>query len=292
VLAVRTAVLGGMGGYGEDPVTATKVVTAAVTYPLAAVTPHQLEVLRHPVLVVVPVALFAGAAIAMLRRPRPLVAIGLAWFGVSLIPVLAQPLDLNTATGERLLFLPSVGLALALGAALSDVRLPRAAAAVAVVVAALLCLDGAGDWRTAGEIARRTAAQAAALAPRDRPLTLLSYPESYRSAHVFGNGLDLAAAHQAGRPVPLWWCAPVQVREQQAGAVRFRPAGPAAFAGSADPAVPFDVPLTGGPATGPGCTYAERGRGHEIGSALEVLARPRDPGRLAVFDGRNLVPVR
>ena len=292
VLAVRTAVLGGTGGYGEDPLTAGNVVAALASYPLAAVTPHQLEVLRHPVLLALPLAVLLAVAVGVARRPRPVVLIGLAWFAVALVPVLGQPLDLNTATGERLLFLPSVGLALALGAVVGELRLlrSRALAAVALGLAGLLCVLGARNWHTAGELAERVSGEAAALAVDGRPLTLLSIPEGYRNAHVFGNALDLAVERAGGRRVTLRWCVPVQVREERSGAVVFRGAGGRGFTGSSGWSAPFDFPLSGGSQRGPGCAYAEAaGADGAIGLSLGAVARPEGAGRLAVFDGRDLV---
>ena len=294
VLAVRTAVLGGLGGYGEDPLTAGNVVAALASYPLAAVTPHQLEVLRHPALLALPLAALLALAVGTARRPRPVVLIGLAWFAMALLPVLGQPLDLNTATGERLLFLPSVGLALALGAAVGEFRRPRsrAVAVAALSLAGVLCLLAARNWHTAGELAERVSAQAAGLGAEGRPLTLLSIPEGYRNAHVFGNGFDLAVERAGGRRVTLRWCVPVQVRDERAGAVVFRAYRGRGFTGSADWSAPFDFPLSGGPQRGPGCTYAEApGANGAIGLSLGAVARPEGAGRLAVFDGRDLVPL-
>jgi len=90
--------------------------------------------------------------------------------------------------------------------------------------------------------------------------------------------------------VTLRWCVPVQVREERSGAVVFRGAGGRGFTGASSWSAPFDFPLSGGPQRGPGCAYAEAaGADGAIGLSLGAVARPEGAGRLAVFDGRDLV---
>ena len=199
VFAVRTVVLGGLGGYGEDSVGPGRVAGSAVSYAVAAVSPSQLELLRYPALLVVPLALAAGLAWGVWRAGgarRRVALAGLAWFALALLPVLGLPLDLNSSNGERLMLLPSVGLALSLGALVPERPRPAAAGALAAagLAAALLCLDVGRSWDRAGAIADRVVRQAAALAPAGGRLLVVTLPDSYRSAHVFTNSFDVAVS--------------------------------------------------------------------------------------------------
>ena len=301
VLLVRALVLGGVGGYTEEPVTPRRVLASAASYLLATVTPPQLEVLRFPVLLTVPAALTALAAWALwqLRASRDAerlrsVALGLAWFAVSLLPVLGQPLDVNNSTGERLRFLPSVGLAVALGALLPTPRGARrkVVLATAATVAALSCLFSASSWVTAGDIAERIADEAAQLAPSGGQLIVLSLPESYRNAHVFTNSFDVAVSRAGRSDALVSWCIPVHVRHERGEQIHFRREA-TVYVGTTTWAVPFDYPVVGEPgALTPGCAYARRvGAEGTPGLELEGIARPapsRARVRLAFFDGRSL----
>lgn len=337
VLILRTLAIGGPGGYSGDEPAPLGVLGAAATYVIAAFTPHQVEVLRHPWLAIVPLALVVVAIAAALRLRRHgeqtrlrTLWLGLGWFAVALLPVLGEPLDLNNATGERLLFLPSVGLAIAL-AALVPWRSPAAARgaapprrhdgrrgqAAAALLAALalaataLSLASAANWVTATDIADRTLAQALAAAPTPAEsraaggaeLMLLSIPESYRNAHVFTNSLDRAVQSAGRTDLRVSWCAPVHVRDERPALVRFTPQPDGAtFLGRADPAAPFDFPVTGDPGRlTAGCAYDRAPRERDDsrraipGLRLRALARPQPllPAvATLVFDGRDLRPLR
>lgn len=312
VLIVRTVAIGGLGGYSGDEPAPLGVLGAAASYVIAAFTPHQVELLRHPWLALVPLALLAVGALAALRLRRNgerarlrTLALGLAWFAIALLPVLGEPLDLNNATGERLLFLPSVGLAIAL-AALAPARPRRATVgtlAALAIAAGGLSLVSAANWVTATEIADRTLGQALAAAPPGGPggpggeLMLLSIPESYRNAHVFTNSLD-RAVQRAGRPdLRVSWCAPVHVRDEDAGLVRFAPRPDGTLLGRTGRGAPFDFPVTGDPGRlTAGCGF-ERAPGADPGAVpglrLRALVRPQprlSPVLTLVFDGRDLRP--
>lgn len=309
VLVVRTLAIGGLGGYDGGAPTPLDVLGSAASYVIAAVTPHQVEVLRHPWLALVPLGLLAFAAATALRlrrrderdRVRTL-ALGLAWFAIALVPVLGEALDLNNATGERLLFLPSVGLAIALAALVPERpgRVAAGALAVLAVAAGGLSLASAANWVTATEIADRTLDQALAAAPGaggpGGELMLLSIPESYRNAHVFTNSLDRAVARAGRRDLRVSWCAPVHVREQGTDLVRFASRPDGAFLGRADARAPFDFPVTGDPgALTAGCAYDRAGGddGAIPGLRLRALVRPQPratPVTTLVFDGRDLRP--
>jgi hypothetical protein len=308
VLIVRTLAIGGLGGYSAGEPAPLGVLGSTASYLLAAIAPHQIELLRHPWLALVPLALlaFAAAAALTLRRDGErarlrTLALGLAWFAVALLPVLGEPLDLNNATGERLLFLPSVGLAIALAALLP--KRPSRAVATALgslaIAAAALSVASAANWVTATEIADRTLDQALAAAPPagegpGAELVLLSIPESYRNAHVFTNSLDRAVA-RAGRPeLRVSWCAPVHVRDR-GPAVRFAPRQDGAFLGRSEQSAPFDFPVGGEPGRlSAGCAY-ERAPGPDPGATpglrLRALVRPQPrphPIVTLLFDGRDL----
>jgi hypothetical protein len=307
VLILRTLAIGGIGGYAGDDVTPLRILGSTVSYLVAAVTPHQVEILRWPALALIPLALLALALVGALRlrrggetaRMRAL-ALGLGFFAAALLPVVGEPLDLNNATGERLLFLPSVGLTIAL-AALLPTRPGRAGAAAltaAGAVALALCLIGASNWTTATDVADRTLARSLELAPAEGgELVLLSIPESYRNAHVFTNSLDRAIA-RSGRPdLRVSWCAPVHLRSERAGLVSFAPSNrPGELLGRADPLAPFDFPVAGQPGRlTAGCSYARAPAtdrdGDVLGLRLNALARPvpeRGEVALVVFDGRDL----
>lgn len=70
------------------------------------------------------------------RRGRRVEAYGLGWIGIALAPVANLLFPVGVLVAERTLYLPSMGLALAAGAALDRVSLPRLKAVVALVVLA------------------------------------------------------------------------------------------------------------------------------------------------------------
>ncbi|HET8541686.1 MAG TPA: tetratricopeptide repeat protein [Anaeromyxobacter sp.] len=82
-------------------------------------------------------ALLAWAAAgALARRRAPVVLLGLAWYLVALLPTSNLLFPIGTVFGERLLYLPSAGAALAAGAAVGALAPRLAAAAPARRVAA------------------------------------------------------------------------------------------------------------------------------------------------------------
>jgi hypothetical protein len=70
------------------------------------------------------------------RRGRRVEAYGLGWIGIALAPVANLLFPVGVLVAERTLYLPSVGLALAAGAALARLALPRFRTAAALVIAA------------------------------------------------------------------------------------------------------------------------------------------------------------
>jgi hypothetical protein len=81
--------------------------------------------------------LWAGTLYYCWRRRRTIEAFGLGWIGLAYLPVANLLFASGVYMAERTLYLPSVGLALALGGALGSVPTSRWRLAVAVVLLAL-----------------------------------------------------------------------------------------------------------------------------------------------------------
>ena len=314
VFVARAFVVGGLGGYTGDPFTPKRAAGSLATDAVGALAPApQLTVLINPLLGIVPLVLLALVALrvralarAHERATLEAVALGIAWALVALVPVLNLPLDLNTGNGDRLLLLPSVGLALAAGALLGGLALRGQGMRVALAAAgALLAASSvlhAYDWVDAGRLADRVTLQAAVLAPRDGELVVLALPESLRQAYVFPDSFDVAVA-RAGRPDALiTWCVPVLLdRVRAPGSVQvpvhLRGAGRRRFVLAASDGTAFDVPVLGDPADqSAGCSYrrsrAASRRG--VGAVRAVVASPRPsrrPLRFATWDGVRIVPL-
>ncbi|HET7249674.1 MAG TPA: hypothetical protein VFI79_07500 [Gemmatimonadales bacterium] len=79
-----------------------------------------------------------AALIVVLYRRRPTIAFGLVWTGVALLPVANMLFLTGVLVAERTLYLPSAGLAIALGAAAGKLRNPR----VGLVAAAIVLVAG------------------------------------------------------------------------------------------------------------------------------------------------------
>jgi protein O-mannosyl-transferase len=301
VLLVRHGVVGGAGGYSEYPWTPARFVAGLASYVLAALSPPQFELLRDPALLVAPIValLFAAGAVRSLRRRGEgervrLALAGVLWFALSLLPALNLAVDLNTANGERLLFLPSVGLALAF-AALVPARTRSTTIGLALAGAAALGLSllSARTWEPAGDLAARVVGQAAALGPPNGELVVLTLPEEYRTAHVFP-GVTLAAAlERAGRrDLRVAPCVPVVVRAKTPGAVTIERRPDGSFAARSTWDAPFDVPVLRDPTSATRDCIWEADDSWPPGLELDavVQAAPlRQPARVVYFDGRNLV---
>ncbi|MBD0330734.1 MAG: hypothetical protein ICV64_11610 [Thermoleophilia bacterium] len=299
VLAARTAVVGGAGGYADYPWTPVRLGGVASSYVAAALSPPQLELLRFPALLVLPAALLALALwrVRALRRAgdraRVRVAAGGAlWFAVALLPALNLAVDLNLANGERLLFLPSVGLAVAFGALAPAAR---AALVLAGAAALALCVWSATNWAAAERIAGRVVASAERLAPPGGELVVLAVPENYRTAHVFPGVTLGAALERAGRrDVRVAACAPVYVRSDRAGAVSAAPAPGGAIRLRATWDAPFDVPVLRDASQSSADCRFDADDGWPPGLELDALVYPapsRQPVVLAYFDGHDLRPL-
>jgi len=80
--------------------------------------------------------LWAGLLFLSWRRDRRLITFGLCWMAIALLPVANLLFPTGVLVAERTLYLPSAGLAIALGDALSVLRGWRLAAVLAVILVA------------------------------------------------------------------------------------------------------------------------------------------------------------
>jgi hypothetical protein len=310
VLIPRTVVVGGIGGYGGQPLTPVRVGGAFASFILGGLSAPQLLVLAHPVLLLVPAAavilLALGAYVGWRARAEVtgrLAVAGIAWFLVSLVPVLNQPLNLNTRNGDRLLLLPSVGLAVAAGALVARAR-HRTVVSAWIVVAALCavsCVLNALDWRTAGRESRRILAEIHRVAPAGATVVALSFPTDYRAAHLYPDGLEVAIQETGNPHLSLTGCMPAQPLSIRPRQVSFTllPAG--LWFGQATTHTPFEVPVLGS-AVPPSSATCLSGKAPgqpaaTVGTALTAFVAPSPVStgagaRVVIyFDGRDMVRV-
>ena len=305
VLIPRSLVIGGIGGYGGQAVTPARAGGALASFILGGLSAPQLSLLAHPVLLLVPACVLVLLAAGLYRAWRGrsglterLALAGGAWFLAALILVLNQPLNLNTRNGDRLLLLPSIGLAIAAGALVARAR-PKAVVAgwaVVAVLCAVSCVLGALDWRTAGRESRRIVAEIDRLAPPHAHLIALSLPTDYRSAHLYPDALDLAVK-ESGRPdVTLVGCMPVQVLSLRPRQVSFVALPLGLWFGRTTTDAPFEVPVLGSsaPASSAACQFgsAPDQPSETLGTALRALVSPSPAVGNAVpiyFDGRDML---
>lgn len=307
VLIPRSVLVGGIGGYGGQPLTPVRALGALASFVLGGLSAPQLQLLANPVLFLVPVGAFAliaaGAFTAWRAREGitgRLAAAGIAWFLVTLVPLLNQPLNLNTRNGDRLLLLPSVGLAMAAGVLIGRTRRVAvlAACSVVAVLCAISCVGNALDWRTAGAESRRLLAEIDRLAPRGAHLFALSIPSEYRGTHLYPDALDVAV-QETGRPdVTLTGCMPVHALNLQPGQVSFVPLPRGLWYGRTTTQAPFQVPVLGSsePPSSSACEFSEAPHQppETLGTALTALAVPAPTSRtgsvIIYFDGRDMRP--
>jgi Flp pilus assembly protein TadD len=116
-------------------------------YPLPAVPPPAWSVLAAAALVL---ALTAAALIGAGRRPA--LAAGWAWFLVALAPMSGLIQVGDQATADRFTYLPSMGLAIAIGweASALAARRPGTGRALRLAAAAALLALGAATWSQVG----------------------------------------------------------------------------------------------------------------------------------------------
>jgi hypothetical protein len=300
VLIARTVVVGGVGGYVSASLTVKRALGSLASFTLAAASAPQLPLLRHPYLLIVPAAVILIVVLAIWRgigdrRARGFALAGLAWFYIALLPVLNQPLNLNTRNGDRLLLLSSVGLAIAAAALFESVRRREllAGGAAVLVACAVSCVLDSSNWVSAGRESRRIVAQVRALVPKDGVLTVLTIPSDYRQAHVFPDALQ-DAVRETGRPLAtVTTCALVHPLSLSDGSVGVKPLAGGRWLATAASSDPFDISLFGASSTGgPGCAVRVAPRSHKyyLGTASAVIVTPevRSTG-FAYFNGRDVV---
>jgi Dolichyl-phosphate-mannose-protein mannosyltransferase len=295
VLVVRWEVVGGFGGYGY-PLRPLRGLASVASYFLAAVTPPQLELAQAlPFFVCVAVVLgLALWRLSVLHRRGAaermrLAYVGVAWFVVSLAPLVTLTVDLNDSNGERLLMLASVGVAMVAGA-LIEWR----ALAIAAPILAALCLLSAYTWVVAGRVEQRVVRETVALAPKNTEVIFLAAPSSYRNAHLFPQPtMDYILRVRGGRPdLTSAFCAQVHLRELDRGAVTIRTKQPGMFGVSAHRAAGIDVPvLRPGAALTTQCRFtADSGGGWPPGldASGTVQPTPLRPATVVYFDGHDV----
>jgi len=301
VFVVRIVVVHGLGNDVTEPFGAHRFVVVVASYLIATASTSHLLVLRHPALLGVPLvvgALLVLGAFLTFRSSdgtrKRLLVVGALWFVVSLVPLYNNAVNLNTANGERLLYLPSVGTALvfaAVAAPLLDMRLGRWAMGALAVVALGLCLVESLDYVTAGTIRDRVVADALRLTPKRGTVVLLNVPDSYRSARLFGAGFAEAMA-RSGRPhLTVLVCAPSVVETRTAQPVRFSGQPGGQVLAHATPDLPFDTPESGRGISTSGCVYGPAPGGRLArGLGTDVLLTPAPaPNPLYLwFDGVDL----
>lgn len=207
-LMVRRSVLGTwIGGYGADVFSAPRSAAGVIKQLAYAVLPP-FDVNGWGVLAAGAAAgaLLVGFAWWLWRCRRvPGAGFALAWTAAAILPVATLPISLTTTFNDRLMYLPAVGMALALGVMLG--RSPIAArlcVVVALVLAAAYTAVITERWRVAGDLTGRIAAAiAAGVATPDRAnaVYFAAVPDSFRGAYMLRSGLREAVAVKGGARV-------------------------------------------------------------------------------------------
>lgn len=298
VLVTRWEIVGGLGGYEGYPWRPFRVTMVAVSYLLASMTPPQLELIRFPVLLLFP-ALVLGLLLWRLwtlrrddRGALRVALAGIAWFWICALPSLNIAVDLNNSNGERLIFLPSVGLALMLPALLP--RRPLWPLVPVGLLAAACSFGSAMNWLEAGRISSRVVKEAVSMGPKNGELVILTTPLTFKSAIVFtGSDIDDAVA-QAGRSdLSTAFCIPVHVRSQGSHEIRMRPRPDGSYEAQSTWDAPFDFPvLRSAYPLDPDCSFSRGGPAtFPPGLRRLAIAFPHPSGtpvELVYFDGHDL----
>jgi hypothetical protein len=298
---LHAVVIGGAGGYGPT-FTVRRLAGSAVSFALAMFSPPQAPLIRHPVFLLIPVGLLiAGIALALRtlrggdRSRARLGLLGVGWCVVALVPVLNQPLDLNTRNGDRLLLLASVGVVIAVSAVVDLRRLGgRCVLAALVLGCAASCVQNAFAWHAAGVESARLIADVDRLAGPSGSIAVLSFPSDLGEAHLFPDALE-SAVQESGRPhAHVITCAPMHPQGLHSGQTRFIALAHGVWLGRTSAENPFTVGLLSADSVsaGPGCLTGRISHAPSagLGTTLEVYSRPRGliaPQNLLYFDGEN-----
>ena len=200
-----------------------RVVPRALITDPRLLEPHVVQ--AGPSLVFPLVLLGAVALAVVFARGGRAARAGLLLFGLAVVPYvfLRSPLGLEPS---RFLYLPSVGLLVAVVAALARIpssarRSLRPALAVALaVLAAQTCLRGRAYIQATGLAHQVVEALAEAPLQDGVPYAVAGVPDNVDEAYVFRNGLAAAVRRRTGRPALDLRPAPV---------ARRLPAGPGAL---------------------------------------------------------------
>jgi hypothetical protein len=222
-LVIRRAALGvWVGGYGADAITPgldtlaslPKFLVYAVLPPIEFLNRALLQPGVNRATTVAMASLALALAVWIVRGWRdPAVRLGTALTAAAVLPVVTLPPSLTTTFNDRLLYLPSVGVALMAAGLLSHchrraLRLSAVALAGAVVMTAV----HAERWRTAGDLTRTLVADVQRelrAAPPDARLYLATMPDSLGGAYMLRSRLPQAlhllgtSGEDASRVVPL-----------------------------------------------------------------------------------------
>lgn len=187
VLAVRSAVLSGeaLGAPPAEALAGATMAGRALT--MLAVVPHWFRLLFWPAHLQADygpneiaaatgwgIAQWTGVGLLVLgvivilrtRTTRPVIAFGLLWIGVALLPVSNVLVPTGIVLAERALFLASCGAMLLIGGALAAMepvapaRLGLALAAAGILLGGLRSGERLRDWRDQRTLLRQTVADA------------------------------------------------------------------------------------------------------------------------------------
>ncbi len=204
---LRFVALARVGGYLEEPIIVTAPEYFFHYYTLALIQPFLNDIDPEIFLVV----LAAVVAMCILYRERKGLWFGLAWIVFSFAPATG-----TLSVAPRLVYAPSVGWAVLLGAILSEPlrarsgnRIARAAGLglLAIIVAAygFALAARVDDWFAAGRLSRIVVEQTKLLHPTVPPRSMLAYvgvSDILRGIYVYTGNFD-AAIQNAYKDVSL-----------------------------------------------------------------------------------------
>lgn len=208
----RTANGEWLGGGANAPsfsasalVNAAKLVTYSVVPPLQHLNRALLDVRAYwlSLCVLVAVLIVIVWACWSCRHDRR-VRFGTAWVIASIIPVLGIAPSLTSSMNDRVLYLPGVGVALALlGILHTRSRRVTVAAGAALLVSACGSFALSSNWLLAGRETARVVAtlgEAVRATPAGCKVRVAGVPDNYRGAYMLRNGTE-AALRLGGLPL-------------------------------------------------------------------------------------------
>ncbi|MBL8143530.1 MAG: hypothetical protein JNM38_20625 [Acidobacteria bacterium] len=251
-LAIRRVLVGSwIGGYGTAQHTPTvgdlDNVAKYFAYSLLPPLESLSHAIREPLVRgATGAAVLAGCGVAALfafrARHAPAVRVGAIWFACAVLPVLSLAVSLTSPLNDRLLYLPSVGVALVVSGFAWLAR-PAVAALAAVLIAAggIVTAEMSNRWREAGPVTERWLRGVAEISrplPASCAVWITAAPDSLGGAYVLRSGwrfalhmLDSSREPADIRQVTLYLqqdpdVVPVVVRMTGPGEVEVASAGP------------------------------------------------------------------